>query len=97
MGGIATLEKTGDRRRARWLDKNSFMLCQPALRSQHVFIADYIDPASRFDDRRARLLPARWISDSNRRGDRFRLVDYAVVENRCGADRLEANHRRQFW
>ena len=63
---IAALEKAGDRRRARWLDKNSFMLCQPALRSQNVFIADYIDRALRFDDRRARLLPARWISDSNR-------------------------------
>ena len=63
---IAALEKAGDRRRARWLDKNSFLLCQPPLRSQNVFIADYIDRALRFNDGRARLLPARWTSDSNR-------------------------------
>ena len=66
IGGIAPLEKAGDRRRARWLDKNSFMVCQPPLRRQNVVIADYIDSALRFDDGRARLLPARWISDSNR-------------------------------
>ena len=63
---IAALEKARNRRRARWLDKNSFMLCQPALRSQNVLITDYIDAALRFDDRCARLLPTRWISDSNR-------------------------------
>ena len=43
-----------------------------------------------------RLVPTGRISDSNRRGDRFRLVDYAVVKNRRRAGRLEANHRRQF-
>src|SRR5262249_39071972 len=33
------------------------------------------------------------ISNSNGRRDRFRIIDYAIVENWCRSDRLEANHR----
>ena len=54
--GLAELKETGDGRSTGWLDKESFILCKPALCSENLFVGNDADPALTF--RKGGVAPA---------------------------------------
>src|ERR1700731_2317008 len=89
---IATFEKSGDGPGAGGLDENSFVRGQPFLRIENFAVGHDVDSALRIAHGVIREFPTRWIPDPNRRGNRFRLLHDATVENRRGPGGLETDH-----
>src|SRR5205085_7993264 len=54
-----------------------------------------IDGSLRFLNGRASVFPTRRITDSNRRGDRFRSLNDTVMKDRRRSRSLKTEHRRQ--
>src|SRR3954447_24308230 len=95
-GREAVGEEAGDGGGAGGLAEDAFVVGEPAVGVQDLFVGDGGDAAAGGGKGGHRLLPAGWVADPDRRGDGLRVLDRLAADQRRRALGLEAVENRPY-